>query len=291
MASQGGTEERRRLAENLDDPLNRYYRYPLSRALLAVIGGLPLRPDHITYLHTLIGLVAAVLVARGGRHELVIAFVLLETRMVLDCYDGVLARAKNLSSQRGRTIDELGDAISYVALCLAMAVRLHQTLSLGAVIALSVGLLAIGGLAAHSYDFYKRRLGSALKEGRDAIGEDIEQKEAIVQSGKGTFITRFGLWFDRLQVRLYEPRHANDDVVETVLARASTPALRILLKMVGLLSWDNALALLHVGILFGAVLHAEVIAIAYGIAMFVATTFATHVILGSGRERTSEGRG
>ncbi|MGZ3422901.1 MAG: CDP-alcohol phosphatidyltransferase family protein [Polyangiales bacterium] len=277
-------EDRHELAKNLDDPLNRYYRYPLARKLLGVLGGLPLRPDHVTYLHTLVGLTAAVLVARGGRFQLVIAFVLLETRMILDCYDGVLAREKNLSSPRGRTIDELGDAVSYIALCVAMAVHLRQSMPLAGVIALHVALLSIGAITAHSYDFYKRRLGSALKDGRDAIGEEVEQKESLLRNGKGTVVTRFGLWFDRWQIRLYEPRYPTGGAVETVVARAPTPAMRILLKMVGLLSWDNALAVLHVGVLFGAVLYAEVLAIACGIAMFVATAFAFHVVLGADTE-------
>ena len=63
-SSGASLEERRALAEHLDDPLNRYYRYPAARGLLRIAGGLPLRPDHITYLHTTIG------VARRERHRL-----------------------------------------------------------------------------------------------------------------------------------------------------------------------------------------------------------------------------
>ena len=58
-------EVRRALAAHLDDPLNRYYRYPAARALLRVAGGLPLRPDHITYLHTTMGALGAAVMAFG----------------------------------------------------------------------------------------------------------------------------------------------------------------------------------------------------------------------------------
>ena len=69
-------DERRELAEHLDDPLNRYYRYPAARGLLRIAGGLPLRPDHITYLHTTIGVAgAAILGAHTTRTTLVVAFV------------------------------------------------------------------------------------------------------------------------------------------------------------------------------------------------------------------------
>src|SRR5215203_5708568 len=67
-------EERRALAEHLDDPLNRYYRYPAARGLLRIAGGLPLRPDHITYLHTSLGIVGAALIAVGGTSALIASF-------------------------------------------------------------------------------------------------------------------------------------------------------------------------------------------------------------------------
>jgi len=107
----------------------------------------------------------------------------------------------------------------------------------------------------------------------------VEQKEALVRGGKGSFITRFGLFFDRWQIRLYEPRYRTGSAVETVVSRAHTPSMRILLRMVGMLSWDNALALLHMGVLFGVVLHAEVVAMAYGIVMFFATAITMHTVL------------
>src|SRR5688572_919126 len=64
-AAETSREGRLVLAENLDDPLNRWYRYPAARALLRVAGGLPLRPDHITYLHTTLGVLGAAMIAVG----------------------------------------------------------------------------------------------------------------------------------------------------------------------------------------------------------------------------------
>src|SRR5947209_2561870 len=59
-------EERRELAESLDDPLNRWYRYPAARGLLRIAGGLPLRPDHVTYIHTVFGVTGAAILAWGS---------------------------------------------------------------------------------------------------------------------------------------------------------------------------------------------------------------------------------
>jgi phosphatidylglycerophosphate synthase len=276
--------ERQALAVYLDDPLNRWYRYPAARALYKVAGRLPLRPDHVTYIHTTIGVLGAALVAYGSRAALASAFVLLEIRMVLDCYDGVLAREKKLSSPRGRTLDELGDAVAFIALCAGMTVHLYRlrpfTSTLGMVL-FGALLLATGAMSGHAYDFYKRRLGSALKEGRDAIAEELEQKLAIVRRGGAPWITRFGIWFDRWQVRLYEPRYAGGDAVGAVVGRAHSPGLRFLVHLIGILSWDNALALLHVGLLFGFVLEVQLVALGYGFVLFTAALVTMRRVLGA----------
>jgi hypothetical protein len=266
-------DERRALALNLDDPLNRYYRYPAARGLLRVAGGLPLRPDHVTYLHTLFGITgAAILALSTTRGPLVLAFALLEVRMILDCYDGVLARAKNLSSPRGRTLDELGDAVGYIAICIAMGIHVFRThpglMTVAQTVAFGAVVLATGAMSGHAYDFYKRRLGSALKEGKDAIADELEQKEQLVRAGRAKWITRFGIWFDRWQVRLYEPRYAGGNAVGTVVARAHQPGVRFLVKLIGFISWDNVLGLISVAVLLDRVLEVQLLALAYGFVMF-----------------------
>lgn len=283
-------QERTELAENLDDPLNRYYRYPAARGLLRIAGGLPLRPDHITYIHTMFGMTGAALIAVSTSHaSMALAFVLLEIRMILDCYDGVLARAKKLSSPRGRTLDELGDATAYIAICIGMGVHVYRThpglMSVAQTVAFGAVVIAMGGMSGHAYDFYKRRLGPALKEGRDSIAEELEQKRELVRSGRATGITRFGIWFDRWQVRLYEPRYAGADPVGVVLARSHEPGVRFLVKLVGFISWDNVLGLISVAVLLDRILEVQLLALAYGFVMFTTARFTIWRVLG-GRARS-----
>lgn len=289
-APSASLEDRRALAENLDDPLNRYYRYPAARALLRVAGGLPLRPDHVTYLHAAIGVTGAMIVAFAtSRAALVVAFFMLEIRMILDCYDGVLARAKNLSSPRRRTLDELGDAVGYVAICIGIGIHLARTrpaMTTGVTALLGAIVLATGAISGHAYDFYKRRLGSALKEGRDAIAEELEQKEALVRSGRAPWITRFGIWFDRWQVRLYEPRYAGGNAVAAVLTRSDRAGVRFFVKLVGILSWDNVLGLISIGVLLDRILEVEVVALAYGFVMFTTARVTIWRVLGAGDRST-----
>ena len=279
-------EERRELAESLDDPMNRYYRYPAARALLRFAGGLPFRPDHITYLHTTIGVAAAAMVAWStSRSALVVAFIMLEVRMVLDCYDGVLARAKKLSSPRGRTLDELGDAAAYVAICIGMTIhvaRTHSELPVELVVALGAMVLLAGAMSGHAYDFYKRRLGSALKEGRDAIAEELEQKDTLVREGRAKWITRFGIWFDRWQVRLYEPQYQGGDAVGAIVNGWDRSGVRFLVRLIGFISWDNVLGLIALGICLDRILEVELLALAYGCVMFTMARVTIWRVLGTG---------
>ena len=293
-AARTSLEERRKLAESLDDPLNRYYRYPVARALLRIAGGLPLRPDHITYLHTTLGVAGAAMIAWGGRPSLVAAFFLLEARMILDCYDGVLARAKKLSSPRGRTLDELGDAVAYAAICVGMNVhvyRTHPDWPAELITAFGAILLLAGGMSGHAYDFYKRRLGSALKEGRDAIAEELEQKQELVRTGGAKWITRFGIWFDRWQVRLYEPRYKGGDAVGTVVSRANNTGVRFLVKLIGFISSDNVLGMISIGVLLDRVVEVELIALAYLVVMFTLARVTIWRVLGGRAERAGDAGG
>lgn len=273
----------RALARHLDDPLNRLYRYPVAQALLRPLGSLGLRPDHVTYVHSLVGIAGSVLVANGTYGGLVAAVVLLEVRGVLDCFDGVLARARQISSPRGRTLDELGDAASFIALCIGMAIHVHRvdpSFPPARLVAFYLALIATGALVGHAYDFYKRRLGSALKDGKDGIAAEMEEKLTSMREGRGTAITRFGIFFDRWQVRLYEPRRPGGDPVATVLARSQTKTLRRAVKLVGLLSWDNGLAIIHVGLLLGHVWYASVAGMVYGLGMWLLSLAVVRRALG-----------
>ena len=68
--------------------------------------------DAVFYLFAAILVFAAlcVITVRNPVHAalwLVLAFFLCEVRMILDCFDGVLARARGTSSPFGRALDEI----------------------------------------------------------------------------------------------------------------------------------------------------------------------------------------
>ena len=268
------------IIESTVDPPNRFYRYPAARALLPILGRISwLTPNHVTYTHILFGLAAAGLVAfTQGKGWLVLAFVLCEMRMILDCFDGVLARARGTSSPFGRALDEIADSIAFITLSIAMTHRLH--LGTRGVVTVCF-MLAFGGLCANAWDFYKRKITSALRDGKDGVIEEIREKKALVESGKGTFLGYWGIYFDCFQVLLYEVRPARGSAVAVIRARANDPQFRRFASLLSFLSFDNGLAILHVGVLTGLVLESQLFALGYAVFMWLSTMILARLVLRS----------
>ena len=268
------------IIESTVDPPNRFYRYPAARALLPILGRIPwLTPNHVTYTHIAFGLAAAALVAfTEGKGWLVLAFVLCEVRMILDCFDGVLARARGTSSPFGRALDEIADSIAFITLSAAMMYRLHLGVR-GLILVCT--MLAFGGLCANAWDFYKRKITFALRDGKDGVIEELRQKKALIESGKGTFLGYWGVYFDCFQILLYEVRPKNGDAVSVIRARANDPQFRRFASLLSFLSFDNGLGILHVGALTGLFLQSQLFALGYAVFMWLSTMILARLVLKS----------
>lgn len=266
------------IIESTVDPPNRFYRYPVSHALLRVLGRIPwLTPNHVSYAHIVIGLVAAALVAyTQARIWLVVAFVLCEVRMILDCFDGVLARAKGSSSPFGRALDEIADTIAFVTLNCAIYHRI-QSGSIGLLVTCCT--LAFCGLSANAWDFYKRKIVFALRDGRDGVFDELRQKKELIESGKGSLLGYWGIYFDCFQVLLYEVRPKNGDAVSVIRARATDPQFRRFASLLSFVSSDNGLVILHVGVLTGMLFESQLFALFYAVLMWLSTIVFARIVL------------
>lgn len=266
------------VVESTVDVPNRFYRYPAARALLPILGRLEwLTPNHVTYAHIAVGLAAASLVAfTESKLALVLAFVLCEARMILDCFDGVLARARGTSSPFGRALDEIADTIAFITLAAAMTHRLH----LGARgLLLVCTMLAFSGLSANAWDFYKRKISFALRDGKDGALDELRQKKALIESGNGTFLGYWGVYFDCFQILLYEVRPPNGDAVGVIRARAKDPLFRRFASLLSFVSTDNGLTILHIGTLTGLFFESQLFLVGYAVFMWTATMILARLVL------------
>lgn len=266
------------IIESTSDVPNRYYRYPAARALLPILGRIPwLTPNIVTYTHIVFGVAAAALVAfTEGKRWLVLAFVFSEIRMVLDCFDGVLARARGTSSPFGRALDEIADTVAVIALSAAMTHRLQLG---GRGLVIVCAMLAFGGLSANAWDFYKRKLTFALRDGKDGALEELRLKKALVERGKGTFLGYWGIYFDCFQILLYEVRPERGDAVDVIRARANDPWFRRFASLVGFLTFDNSATILHIGALTGLFLQSQLVVLGYSLLMWVSTMLLARIVL------------
>jgi phosphatidylglycerophosphate synthase len=95
---------------------------PLAFLLLVLVGDVPLvTPNGLTWFSFLLLIVGAALVAFGGPEWWVLAAVLVNLNVAVDCADGQLARYRKVSSPYGSYLDKVTDYLSFLLLFAALA--------------------------------------------------------------------------------------------------------------------------------------------------------------------------
>jgi phosphatidylglycerophosphate synthase len=183
------------------DPINRLYRHRLAKRIAHFLRKTPVNANHVTVAHTLVGILAAFLIYRS---EYLFAVLLFEVRTVLDTVDGILARLKNQASPFGRTLDTIGDGITFNSLMLAGALRMIGDFPSyrPSLILIAVFLFAL--TAAHCgsvYQLMKRKLGSIIMEQVDSVEREWREQGEKIQNDPGAWMARFGFWMDTLTIR------------------------------------------------------------------------------------------
>lgn len=115
---------------------------PLASRMVAALSGTAVAPHHVVLAHTVIGLVAALLLAGSAYGAWVLAALALQVKSLLDNVDGGLARATGQVTQMGRYLDTLMDLLVNAALFWALAQHGPTWLALLAFVALTLVLSA-----------------------------------------------------------------------------------------------------------------------------------------------------
>ncbi len=269
-----------------------------------VAKGLPFTPNQVTVFHAMLAVGASLGIAIADRRWFWLVFIVMELRAVLDCYDGVLARGKKISSPYGRTVDELSDAVGYIALNVGIAYRVWHESHNGYTFLLMCVVLGSGGLQAWSHDFYKRKFTAALTHGRDSVVPDLRPKYQLIQRGEADFIVKFGLFFDTMQVKVLSRRSAKETLrqmrdadspivsedVPHILAHADTFFIRVVMRTLGIMTGDNGFIILTVGVLLGSLWEAQLVTAAWGVLSLGATILMMNAFLSKERAHGSKER-
>jgi phosphatidylglycerophosphate synthase len=287
-------------------PPDRLWRYPICRKLVPALVGTPITPNHVTFLHAALGLSVGFVVAQGTLSAFVIAALMCEVRAILDCLDGVLARATGQSSPLGRTLDQLGDTIAFLSLlaggvwCLSGD---HGWLGLGVLYFL---ITAASASCAASWDFFTRRLHGLVRNGTDPTAIEylalcrLAQESRAFSVRYSRFIATYQWWILAPKaLRVLRARVAAQDwpdpdevppptpLGEAVRedARTGASSLRRALTFVGFVTADNLMFLMSVALVAGVMPEALPLIGAFGVAIVVATVVVANRYLASAQAR------
>jgi phosphatidylglycerophosphate synthase len=248
----------------LEDPFNRYYRYPLARHLVRVLMKTPVTPNQVTLVQPFLAAIAGYCVTFDDARHLALGALLFEIRSILDCADGTLARAKNMMSPAGHAIDAMADWIGVIFLYAGIVqhFRLHPApdgpwspyIS-------TTGILCVvlfhAALRSFASDYYKLKYTSIFEQGRDETVASLRRKVLALGARPSlfaridVFIGEVGhLFFERERFDLASSRGSVDEAqVQQLLREEGSPKARLIGGLWALSNGDAFLSLVVISLL------------------------------------------
>ena len=188
-------------SREVEDPVNLWLHRPLAYAFVAAVYRTPITPNQVTFFAMALGLVAAGCWIHGSPSSMLLGGILLWVSAIMDGADGILARAKKMSSAFGRALDGVADMVVGFSTSAAGIVHIlmHDDYP--------PSVLVIGGIAGvvctvfqlNLYDAYKELF---LRATRVGTGGESHSAVEIAQVTK-TAEVRQGAWYTRLSMDFY----------------------------------------------------------------------------------------
>lgn len=181
-------------SEDTEEWLDIYFTRPIGLFFARIWYRLGVTPNTITIMSIFLGIAAGVMFAFTGLWQNIIGIVLLMLANFCDSTDGQLARLTNQKSMKGRCLDGFAGDVWFVAIYLAIVIRLFNVDMPGTDVAWGVWifiLCAIAGLCCHSQqsslaDYY-RQIHLLFLKGRNGSELDTyasEHEKALEAKGK-----------------------------------------------------------------------------------------------------------
>ncbi|GAA3760208.1 CDP-alcohol phosphatidyltransferase family protein [Spinactinospora alkalitolerans] len=119
----GGQPEGIKERRNEEHWAGRLYMRDVSPYVSTVFVRMGVPPNPITYLMMAFGVLAGVVLAFGGLWSAVLAAVLVQVYLLLDCSDGEVARFTGRTSVAGIYLDRIGHYLAEIALLIGLGIR------------------------------------------------------------------------------------------------------------------------------------------------------------------------
>lgn len=286
------------------NPADRLWRYPICHAVVRPFVNTALNANHVTAAHTALGVTAGWLVSHGEPRTLVVAGLMFELRAILDCFDGVLARAQKRSSRYGRAMDQLGDSLSFAALMIGYGVALSRIYGVSVGVSLTLLTTWLAATSTSCWDVYRRRFASLLAHGHDEVEQEYLQLSQDYYA-RGGFTLFYSWCIATYQAMIFHPgavarararatgkstassepvvldHHDTDAVAERLraMARANDPTLRVAMLRVGFTGADAVLVILTATLMLGQLWQGLVLGALYAVATLALTPHACNRVL------------
>ena len=171
-------------SNDVEDPVNRYVHRTLAYLFVRSIFRTRITPNMITLSTVVVGFVAGCAFIWGTPTAMFVGGVCLWAAAILDCADGILARAKNLQSEFGRALD--GSADTLVAVFTVFPAFYHIWVTYHNPYHLILMVPALGLTVVHLavYDFYKESYLRGTRPGQGGEGRDADKIAETVEAAR-----------------------------------------------------------------------------------------------------------
>ncbi len=275
-----------RWKDRVEEPLNRFYRYPVARLMVRGLLRTRVSANQVTAIQPFIALVAAFCLTIPGYRGLLLAVLVFELRTVLDCADGTLARARGTASPSGHAIDGICDWLSTVILHGGLLVRLTQTTLPATTFGISLGVRAVlclallqAALRSFAADHYLNHLGPIFDRGRD---ESEAALRAKIQKGTPGFFAAAEIFIGRMGHLVLQGKWVTGDADDDgqaephpLHAYKDAPGTRLLATVWSLSSGDAYLSWLMLSLALDAAWQGQVLFATVGFAQIIVLVLVT----------------
>ncbi|MCC6554779.1 MAG: CDP-alcohol phosphatidyltransferase family protein [Polyangiaceae bacterium] len=272
----------------LEDPLNRYYRYPIARLIVRALMRTPVTPNQVTLVQPLIAAFAGYLVTFDDWQHLALAAVVFEVRSILDCADGALARAKRMVSPAGHAIDGLADWLGVTFLYAGIFWHFHlhppppgpwsAYLSTNGILLVALFQAATRSFAA---DYYRLKYVSIFEQGRDETVEILRRKVRAL-GPSSSFFAHFDVFIGRMghlsfEHEWFDPERSTsstgDDQVKQLIREEGSPMTRLIGVLWSISNGDAFLSMIVLSLLLNQLWLVQVFFASVGLVWIFAVIF------------------
>jgi phosphatidylglycerophosphate synthase len=153
-----------------------------SKQITRLLYNTNVTPHQVILVSLIFGIAASVMIIQDNRIVVIIGAVLLFYKNVLDKVDGSLARAKNMTSRRGRFYDSISDFIVSFLLFTAIGYKLYQIYHSNLVWIVSYAALIASMLQCSFFIYYE--VAFIKETGKDTINrlrENVTEEDFLME--------------------------------------------------------------------------------------------------------------